>query len=186
IATRLRSKLKTWADGLTPPGMALGPMASTWNDYFDHYLEGKTIAPRAESDKGKAEAGIQGWLARNGTLSVKDGVLHIIADKSKQVPFITRSQVRLKGPLTATISLKSASAGAGGIAWRMDNDKDFLPANRVAFEVSAESGWQTHEVPLPANGKVIHLRLHFPASSTQIQRLEIKDEAGKVVLSLRP
>ncbi|MCX6855642.1 MAG: sulfatase-like hydrolase/transferase, partial [Verrucomicrobia bacterium] len=33
VATRLRAKLKSWADTLNPPGMALGPMASTWNDY---------------------------------------------------------------------------------------------------------------------------------------------------------
>ncbi len=187
IATRLRTRLKTWADTLNPPGMALGPMASTWNDYFDHYLEGKTIANTpSKAPKGEADASIQGWLARNGTLNVKDGVLQLTADKSKQAPFITRSQLKLKGPLTATLCIKSNTAGAGGIAWRMDGDKDFLPANRVAFKVSAESDWQTLEVELPPSGKIIHLRLHLPGSSTQLQKLELKDAAGKTVLSLKP
>jgi hypothetical protein len=68
----------------------------------------------------------------------------------------------------------------------MEGDKDFLPANRIAFKVSAVSGWQTHEVPLPANGKMIHLRVHFPLGRTQIQTLAIKDKAGKVLLSLQP
>ncbi len=186
IATRLRSKLKTWADTLNPLGMALGPMASTWNDYFDHYLEGKTIAHRVETSKDKAEAGIQGWLARNGTLSEKDGTFILTTDKKAQAPFITRSQLKLTGPLTASLSIKSDTAGAGGIAWRMDGDKDFLPANRVAIKVSADNDWQTHEVPLPANGKIIHLRIHFPGGSTQIQKLELKDAAGKVVLLGEP
>lgn len=187
IATRLRSKLKTWADTLNPPGMALGPMASTWNDYFDHYLEGKTIAKTPEkASKDKAEAGIQGWLARNGTLSEKDGTFILSTDKKAQAPFITRSQLKLKGPLTASLSIKSDTAGAGGIAWRMDGDKDFLPANRVAFKVSADSDWQTNEVPLPANGNLIHLRIHFPVGSTQIQKLELKDAVGKVVLLVKP
>ncbi len=44
VARRLRIKLKTWADGLNPPGMALGPMAQIWNDYYDHYLEGRLPA----------------------------------------------------------------------------------------------------------------------------------------------
>ncbi|MEQ1750887.1 MAG: sulfatase-like hydrolase/transferase, partial [Prosthecobacter sp.] len=182
IATRLRTKLKTWADGLTPPGMALGPMAATWNDYFDHYLEGKIIA----NTPGKAETGIQGWQARNGTLSVKDGALLLTSDKGKQAPFITHSQLKLKGPLTASLTIKTNTPGAGSIAWRMDGDNDFLPANRVAFKVSAESDWQTHEVQLPTNGKVIHLRVHLPSGSNQIRQLKLKDAAGKSVLSLKP
>lgn len=186
IAARLRTKLKTWADGLNPPGMALGPMAATWNDYFDHYLEGKTIAPApSKTNIGKTEAGIQGWLARNGTFSEKEGVFLLTTGKGNQAPFITRSQLKLKGPLTASLIIKTATPGAGGIAWRMDGDKDFLPANRVAFKVSAESDWQTHEVKLPANSKIIHLRLQFPGGSTQIRQFELKDAAGKSVLNLK-
>ncbi len=187
IVTKLRTKLKTWAESLNPPGMALGPMASTWNDYFDHYLEGKIIANvPGKAAKVEEEAGIQGWLARNGTLSVKEGSLLLTADKGKQAPFITRSQLKLKGPLTASLDIKSDTAGAGGIAWRMDGDKDFLPANRVAFKVSSDSEWQQLEVPLPAKGKVIHLRLHLPNGSAQIRQLELKDTEGKVVISLKP
>lgn len=185
IATRLRAKLKTWADGLNPPGMALGPMAATWNDYFDHYLEGKTIANVPEkASKSKADPGVQGWLARNGTLSVKDGILLLKSDKGNQAPFITRSRLKLKGPLVASLTIKTDTAGAGGIAWRMDGDKDFLPVNRASFKVSADSDWQTLKVELPPSGKIIHLRLHLPGGSTQIQKFEFNDAEGKAVLSL--
>jgi uncharacterized sulfatase len=185
IATRLRAKLKTWADGLNPPGMALGPMAATWNDYFDHYLEGKTIANAPEkASKSKADPGVQGWLARNGTLSVKDGILLLKSDKGNQAPFITRSRLKLKGPLVASLTIKTDTAGAGGIAWRMDGDKDFLPVNRASFKVSADSDWQTLKIELPPSGKIIHLRLHLPGGSTQIQKFELNDAEGKAVLSL--
>jgi uncharacterized sulfatase len=187
IATRLRSQLKNWANTLNPPGMALGPMAATWNDYFDHYLDGKAIESSPEKAvKAKTEEGRQGWLARNGTLSQRDGVFLLTSDNKAQAPFITRSQLKLQSPLSALLIIQSDTAGAGGIAWRMEGDKDFLPANRIAFKVSAVSGWQTHEIPLPAKGKMIHLRVHFPLGRTQIQTLAIKDTAGKVLLSLQP
>jgi arylsulfatase A-like enzyme len=185
IATRLRSKLKTWADGLNPPGMSLSPMAATWNDYFDHYLDGKTIAtPPGKASKGDIEPGIQGWQARNGTLSLKEGVLLLTADQNTQAPFITRSQLNLPGPLVAALTLKTAIPGEGKIAWRMDGDQDFLPANRVTFNVRAETNWQTHEVELPANGKVIHLRVHLPGGRTEIQQLQFKNSTGQAVLTL--
>ncbi|MDH4455433.1 MAG: sulfatase-like hydrolase/transferase, partial [Verrucomicrobiota bacterium] len=124
IATRLRAKLKTWADGLTPPGMALGPMATTWNDYFDHYLEGKTIAPRAEAPAATTSV-TKGWEARNGKLTAKDGLLILTPDKADKPTFITKSKLKLAGPITAKLTLKTTATGEGAIAWRNDGDKDF-------------------------------------------------------------
>jgi uncharacterized sulfatase len=52
IANRLRAKLKSWSDELTPPGLATNRMAPVWDRYFDHYLEGKTIAaPSRNADE---------------------------------------------------------------------------------------------------------------------------------------
>jgi arylsulfatase A-like enzyme len=48
IASRLRAKLTAWSAELNPPGLALTAMAQTWNNYFDHYLEGKTVAPSSD------------------------------------------------------------------------------------------------------------------------------------------
>ncbi len=44
IAQRLRGKLAAWCNELNPPGLSTGRMAPTWNDYFDHYLEGKPVS----------------------------------------------------------------------------------------------------------------------------------------------
>ena len=41
LAKRLRARLEAWSAELQPPGLASQPMAKTWEDYFDHYLDGK-------------------------------------------------------------------------------------------------------------------------------------------------
>ncbi len=41
IATRLRTKLSTWANELDPPGLASGEMSRAATGYFDFYLDGK-------------------------------------------------------------------------------------------------------------------------------------------------
>jgi len=174
IATRLRTKLKTWADGLNPPGMALGPMAATWNDYFDHYLEGKTIAPRAEAPAAIASE-THGWEARNGQLTAKDGLFILTPEKADKPTFITKAKLKLAGPVTAKLTLKTAATGQGAIAWRLDGDKDFLPANRLTFPLQATADWQTHTLEIPTTGRVIHVRVHLPAgSAAEFQGIELK------------
>jgi arylsulfatase A-like enzyme len=173
IAARLRTKLKTWADRLNPPGMALGPMSPVWNEYFDHYLEGKTIAPRAEKPEAPA-SGTNGWEARNGKLTTKDGLFILTPEKADKPAFITRAGLKLPGPLAARITLKTSSTGQAAIAWRSDGDKDFLPAKRVAFEIRASADWQTHEVQIPADGRVIHVRVHLPAGAAELRIPEFK------------
>jgi arylsulfatase A-like enzyme len=173
IATRLRAKLKTWADGLTPPGMALGPMAATWNDYFDHYLEGKTIAPRAEAPAATASE-THGWEARNGQFTAKDGLLILTPDKADKPTFITKAKLKLAGPVTAKLTLKSAATGQGVIAWRNDGDKDFLPANRLTFPLQATADWQTHTLEIPTTSRVIHVRVHLTAGAAEFREIELK------------
>ena len=174
IAARLRTKLTAWCAKLNPPGLALGPMASVWNDYFDFYLEGKP-APKPEAEPNASAT--RGWLARGGRLIEKEGVLVLTPDKGGKGTFITRSQLKLAGPVTAMITFKTAVSGQGAIAWRVDGDKDFLPANRVPFEVKASEDWQTREVQIPGNGRVIHVRVHMPAGPAEFRTLDFKPAA---------
>lgn len=171
IASRLRAKLKTWADGLNPPGMALGPMAPTWNDYFDFYLEGKPAPNPAAKTEPDATA-TQGWIARNGKLTEKDGIFILTPENTKKSAFITRSGFRLAGPAKVRITLKTASSGTGAIAWRLSDDKDFLPDRRVSFEIKADSEWRTHEIEIPSQGRIIHFRVHLPAGAAEIREIK--------------
>ncbi len=42
IAQRLHAKLESWCGELSPPGLMVKPMAKTWSEYYDFYLEGKS------------------------------------------------------------------------------------------------------------------------------------------------
>lgn len=54
LAKRLRTKLEAWATELQPPGINLRPMAKTWEEYYDFYLDGKP-APKSSEAKEEAE-----------------------------------------------------------------------------------------------------------------------------------
>lgn len=174
VAARLRTKLTAWCAELNPPGLALGPMSPVWNDYFDFYLEGKP-APKPEVEPGTRTA--RGWLARGASLIEKGGVLVLTPDKGGKGTFITRSQLKIAGPVTAGLTFKTTASGQGSIAWRVDGDKDFLPENRIPFEVKASDDWQTHEVHIPAKGHVIHVRVHLPPGPAQFRTLDFKPAA---------
>lgn len=175
LAARLRAKLTDCCAELNPPGLALGALAPIWHDRFDFYLEGKP-APVAGVDAKAVPppAATRGWLARGGSLSEKEGVLVLTLDKGGKGAFITRSQLNLAGAVTAALSFKTSASGQGAIAWRVDGDQDFLPANRVSFEVKASDDWQTSEVQVPAKGRVIHVRVHMPAGEVRFRTLDLR------------
>ncbi len=170
IAARLRAKLTAWCAELNPPGLALSPMAATWNDYYDHYLEGKTIAT-PPGKKRPAPQDTDGWLARNGTLTAKDGILTLTAEKG--AAFLVRNGLDVKGPATAKVILKVATSGEAAFAWRTAEQKDFVPENCAAFAVTSSDDWQTHGIPLPATGTVIHVRLHLPGGTTLLREIKL-------------
>jgi uncharacterized sulfatase len=174
IAGRLRAKLTAWSAQLSPTGITAGAMAPAWNQYFDHYLDGKTISS-PPGGKGKTTANIpktMGWTARNGDLTGKDGILQCTSGKG--APFLVRTGLDLKGPVTAKITLKTSNSGKAGFAWRLSDQKDFLPANRKDIQVIPSDDWQTHEIQLPAAGTIIHLRLHLPAGTTQLREIHLQ------------
>lgn len=63
IAAALRQKLQAWTTTLSPPGLAIKPMAPAWEQYFDHYLDhtpSTSESPTKQTpDRGKAAA----WTA---------------------------------------------------------------------------------------------------------------------------
>lgn len=178
IATRLRGKLGNWSQQLDPPGLALAPMAKVWNDYFDHYLDGKSL-PRPDGKNDDAATATAGWQARNGSVTEKDGILRLEpANGGKEAgAFLTRNGLRLKGPAVARLTLRGTTAGAAAIAWRTKEEKDFQPAHRSTFTVTASDGWQSHEVPLPAEGTIVHVRLHFPGGRVELRELAFESAA---------
>lgn len=175
IAERLRTRLRTWTAELNPPGLALAPMAPTWNDYFDHYLEGK-IVPVPTSKQSPPLDSHQDWTARNATLTENDGVLEVIPEKGAKgkLPFITQTQLKLKTPVVAKVEMKASTAGQARFAWRTESQKDFLPENTVAVDVKTSNEWQSYSVALPTKDTIIHVRLHLPQGTTWIRDIQFE------------
>lgn len=186
IAARLRAKLTAWSGTLNPPGLATGPMASTWDDYFDFYLEGKPAAPLREKFLPETDNdGVQGWLARNGSLEMKDGVLRVKPDKKGKAPFLTKAKLKVPVPAVAKITVKSGTGGLVGVAWRMDGDKDFLPENKTSAMAEGSEDWQTVEVPIPSSGRLIHLRVMLPEGASEVGAVDLVPKDEKPVKLLR-
>lgn len=171
-ATELREKLTSWCAELDPPGLALGPMAPTWNDYFDHYLEGKTVAPPTAKEV-PASTAVKGWEARGGTVADENGVIVFTPEKKGKGGFLARTRTKLAGPVTVRLEMKGAP-GAGSVSWRVEGDKDFLPANRVSFTLEESPDWQVREIVLPATAPVIHLRVQAPGGEARYRKLQFK------------
>ena len=74
----------------------------------------------------------------------------------------------------SSISLKSTPGGPAAVAWRLEGEKDFVPANRTEFQIKAGTDWQTHNVSLPASGNVVHVRVHLPVGASSIRQVQVR------------
>lgn len=181
IAARLRAKLKAWSAELDPPGLAVNSMAETWNDYFDFYLDGKPAPPLPARSRvnPETEERVQGWVVRNGSLAVKNNALVVTSGKGKP-PFLAQTGVKVAGPASLRMDLRTFRDGNVGVSWRLDGQKDFVTGQASTTAVVGGNGWHPCEVPIPAEGTVIHLRLHLPEGESAIRNVQLVDGEGQV------
>lgn len=190
VAADLDRKLMAWNATLPPPGL---PRDLNDQDqlFFDAHVNKTgtvvTNRTRGRNDTKRSAAvaadPMQGWVGRNCKLATRDGVLHLEADgvKTAAYPFIARSGLDLPGPVTVTIHLRSAQGGAGSIAWRSQEDRDFSASQSVGFTLPAGTDWQDIRVVLPVTGRLIHLRIvPHRGASPEIQRIELQDKDAKL------
>ncbi len=188
IAARLEVKLKTWSATLQPPGP---PEPSNDQDngfYADHVS--KTASPQAKPrGQGKSAHApaandlLQGWIARNGTLTVKDGALILTPDVAvKGKTFLTRSGFDLPGPVTVTLRTRATTGGQATATWRVHGQSDFTTDQSITFDWPTTADWQDVKFELPTQSRLIHLRL-TPAQSAaglQLQSIGLRGSKGKV------
>ncbi len=185
IAARLEKKLLAWTAGLTPPGLSTNFDAHHEGLFAEHaIIEAK--APAAGGRSGtKAEPGaVKGWIARNGSLAVKDGALVVTADTNAPPNarvFLACTSMDVPGPVTVTMRIRSEKGGKGAFSWRTKQQADFVPANSAAFEMPAGREWSEITTPLPIEGRLIHLRITpaKEARGVEIRSIEIRGEQGK-------
>ena len=187
IADRLRQRLTQWSQTLSPPGLATANQAAVWNDYFDFYLDGKPakplrpkFVPKSESESANAHGP---WLVRGGKLVEANGNLQIVSDgggKNEGAALI-RNGIKLDGPVTIEMTLKTDSKRPIGLAWRTRTDKTFTNENRIAIALEDTGQWQKITASIPENDKVIHVRFQMPVGTTEILSLRLRPSQGAAV-----
>ncbi|MDA8908876.1 MAG: sulfatase-like hydrolase/transferase [Verrucomicrobiales bacterium] len=179
-AGELRSRLRAWTQELDPPGFIGGQMPEVWENYFDHYLDGKKLT-RESVEKLAEPENVDGWIARNSVIKVEDGVLKLLdPDGGKRLtPFLANNRVEFDGPFQVSVELEKSITGDLGVSWREDGQKDFFSGTVTLAE---ETGIPPRfKGTVPSTNKVIHLRVLFPNGNAGIKSIEVISIDGKVV-----
>lgn len=189
IAADLESRLSTWSKGLNPPGP---PEANNDQDnlffaaHVDKSIEQvmkRRAAGRPSASAGPAE--LQGWVCRNGGLAVRDGALEMTpsADlKPNLRPFLTRSQLNLRGQVTAVLRVQSEHAGDGlaSVTWRTAS-ASFEPQQSAILPWPSGSEFDEVRVVLPEQEPIIHVRINPPrgAGIVRVQSVRLESAGGR-------
>lgn len=193
IVARLEAKLNAWSATLEPPGP---PESNNGQDngFFAAHVHQTAEPTPKRSRKGTIEptteiglVNVEGWIARNGTLDAKAGVLTLTADVATPKnarPFITNANLDLAGPVTATLRVRAKTVGQGqaSITWRTKQDS-FAEHQTAHFNWPAGAEWQVVHVTLPEQSRILHIRIQPPqnVSGIEIDSIELKgSDASKV------
>ncbi len=183
IVARLRTALKAWSDTLAPPGLPTSLDPHHEGMFAEHgVIPISSAAPR----KNEPAGAIQGWFARNGTIATQDGGLLVAADPKAAKnarPFLAKTGLALKGPVTAVIKADAKLATQGSLSWRTKDQPDFLPANLVRFEIPAGSSEQT--IALPVDGQAIHVRFNLgdQTEGLRLRSIELRPAKGEAAIA---
>jgi uncharacterized sulfatase len=185
IAARLEKKLRAWAAGLVPPGLPTALDAHHEGLFAEHEIikAAPTEKPRS---KAAPEDSLHGWIARNGTLAIKDGSLLVTPDsdgpKSARL-FLARSGLDVAGPVTISMRVRAKQGGKSAFTWRTKADKDFSAANTVAFDWPTSAEWQEVRAEIPVRDRLLHLRITPAKDCTglEVERIVLEGEGGNSV-----
>lgn len=170
IVARLEAKLKTWTGKLKPPGLPTSFDEHHEGLFAEHDLIPPPAAGKKPRRKAAPEGSVQGWICRNGSLSIKDGALVITPDATgKAPPFLSVTGLDLAGPVRLKMSVRAKRGGNGFSSWRTSEQKDFMPGEKANFEWPASNKWRDISAALPVTGKLIHLRIGTPRDGDGIE-----------------
>ena len=189
VTADLEKQLMAWNATLPPPGLPRDVVGEDQKFFNEHVIgpAATGVRPPVHSSAQRAAAApedvqaTQGWQGRNCTLAVSDGALHIQPVRNAPKAFITRTGLKLTGPVTATLRLRCATGGEGEFSWRTDGQPDFVAGHNTSFKLAATADWQDVRVELPAQGRTVHVRLAFSGSQMpDIAAIELSGSDGKV------
>ena len=184
VAKRLSANLERWSQDLQPPGLATKTMSTTWEDYYDFYLEGKPAPPlrkkpqslETRSQKQKTQR-IKGWVARNGSLKQTDSGVATSTNGKKNL-FIATAGLKLPKNTVVIADLRTDVPDKVRVQWRTESQKDFAAAQVTQKDVQPSQELKSYELPISATESVIHLRLYLPAKC-ELRSIRIVNSSGQ-------
>lgn len=109
-----------------------------------------------------------GLVPKMCKLSLVKGAAKIEADG--RTPFLGTAQVRLVGPLTLKLRLRSKTGGTGKVQWK-GADQEKFPRTGQTIEYSLKGGdeWRDVELKLPVEGKTGIVRIYLPVEDSPVE-----------------
>ena len=131
--------------------------------------------PATKPAKIVNQAFMLGWSGRGCAVTIESDSLQV-TPKGRQ-PFLVNAKIRAEGPVELRMRIRTKADGKAKVQWRTEG-QDLFPKNGQTKEFAVTGGdWQELKVPLPVDGRLIHLRFFPPAKNkkqTAIDWIEIK------------
>ncbi|MEO2014310.1 MAG: sulfatase [Fuerstiella sp.] len=121
-----------------------------------------------------------GLVSRNCKLARTDGAIRVVGEGRQ--PFLGTGQVKLNGPLTLKLRVRSTAGGTGRVHWRKPGQETFPESAQViTYNLPKGTTWQDVTVHLPIEGKAGVIRLFLPAEKTavEVRSIQFLDKRGR-------
>lgn len=151
-----------------------------------HLDETGALRPRPNPNYNAAAAGAQakavrapdfGLVPKQCETQVADGILKVMP--SGKNPFLGTAQVKMPGPITLRMKVRSEDGGTGRVAWRKAAQETFPEEQVVDYTVAGGNTWQEVTVTIPVKGVACTVRLHLPGgAATEFQAIEFSGANG--------
>jgi uncharacterized sulfatase len=191
VAAHLGQKLRAWSEALSPAGLPTSLDKHHETLFSEHEITStgphqQATAPAAQA--AAPEGSIQGWLCRNGSISISGDSAALsalsVVSSAGTAPnakvFLTNSNLELLPPIKVTLTVRSAKGGSGSLNWRTKS-RSFTAEQTAPLEWSASQEWSKLSTTIQDTEPVIHLRIHPPKACEkfEVQSIELRAKDGK-------
>ncbi|WP_339727481.1 sulfatase [uncultured Gimesia sp.] len=109
-----------------------------------------------------------GLVPKMCKLTLVKGAARIEADG--RTPFLGTAQVKLPGPLTLKLRIRSTAGGTGKVQWKTAAQKTFSRTGQsVEYSFKGGQQWQDVTLQLPIQGNPGIVRLYLPATASPVE-----------------
>jgi uncharacterized sulfatase len=191
VAARLEQKLRAWSEGLKPPGLPTSLDKHHETLFAEHEITSTGPHQQAAASNTQAAApdgSIQGWLCRNGSMSISgesaaSSAMFVVAGANTPPNarvFLTNSNLEIAPPIEVTLTVRSAKGGSGSLNWRTKS-RSFAAEQTAPLQWSASQEWSKLSATIQDTEPVIHLRIHPPkeCEKFEVQSIELRGKNGR-------